>query len=83
MISPNAILIAATLVILGLFGVAAVGIYFGFRFLTTVAIVKMAPDAQTARTLLRAAGEKQKEQEPEKVAMEMPSAFAIRRRNGK
>lgn len=73
MISPTAILIAATLAFLGVLGVFGLGIYFGFRFLTTVAILKAAPDAKSAAAMMRATGTQTKTQDPEKVPMEMPA----------
>lgn len=73
MVTPNAILIAATLVILALLGVLAVGIHSGFRFLRTVVILKASPDAKSATAMLRADSEKKKEEQPMKLAMEMPA----------
>lgn len=73
MITSNAILIAATLVILGLLGFLGLCAYLGFRFVTTVAILKAAPDARSATAMLRATGESVTQKDPEKIPMEMPA----------
>lgn len=72
MVTPNAILIAATIIILALLGVIAVFAYAGFRFLRTIAILKAAPDAKSAAALLRADNPEAPKQ-PEKQPMEMPA----------
>lgn len=74
MINSSAILLAATLAFLGLLALLGFGMFFAFRFLTTIAILKAAPDAKAAASMLRAAGQNAKTPtEPEKVAMELPA----------
>ena len=73
MISTNAILIAATLIVLGLIVLVGVVMYFGLRFLTTVAILKSAPDAKSAAVMLFAAHKRREPKAPEKQPMDMPA----------
>lgn len=52
--TSNAILLAATVLLLAALGLCGCVVYFSFRLLRTVAILKAAPDAKMAAALLRA-----------------------------
>lgn len=73
MIDPKLLLILATILLVALIALFGFGIYFAFRFLTTIAILKAAPDAKSAAAMLRAAGEPSKVEDPAKKPMEMPA----------
>lgn len=71
-LSPNALLAAVTVFGLGFLALLGLGMLLAWRFMTTVAILRAAPDAKSAAAMLRATGA-DGQPKPEKVPMEMPA----------
>lgn len=55
-ISPTALLVAVTVFGLGVLGLIGVFVYFAWRFVTTMAVLRMTDDPAAAAKILRAAG---------------------------
>lgn len=70
-ISPTALLVAVTIFCLGVLVLIGVFVYFAWRFVTTMAVLRMTDDPNAAARILRAAGV-DGPKEPEKKPMELP-----------